>query len=116
MSRKILQPALNLAKLRSVNMHSLRHSFASALIEGGASIAEVQSLMGHANPSTTLRVYTHFFSKRRESAAVLNLTKSLCGSSWTLSGHFENQDGGAGERNRLKDQCPRRDSNARPQD
>jgi Phage integrase family len=68
-------------------MHSLRHSFASALIEGDASIAEVQYRMGHASPSTTLRVYTRFFGKRRESSAVLNLTKSLCGASWTLSGH-----------------------------
>jgi integrase len=90
--RKILAPALTRAELRTINMHSLRHSFASARIEGGASIAEVQYLMGHAKPSTTLRVYTHFFGKRRESAAVLALTKSLAGASGTLSGRSEAED------------------------
>jgi integrase len=42
-----LWPALGHTGLRRVNMHSLRHSFASALIMEGAPVTEVQSLVGN---------------------------------------------------------------------
>lgn len=58
--RQILRPACRRAGLREVDMKSLRHSFASALIAGGASVTEVQGLMGHSDPTVTLRVYSHF--------------------------------------------------------
>ena len=61
--RFALRPALRRAKLRTtVTMHSLRHSFGSTLIMGGASVTEVQHLLGHSNPGVTLRVYSHWFS------------------------------------------------------
>ena len=56
-----LWAALRRAGLRRVNMHSLRHSFASALIINGASVTEVQVLLGHASPAITLRIYSHWF-------------------------------------------------------
>jgi integrase len=56
-----LWPALRRAQLRKVNMHSLRHSFASSLIMGNAPITEVQHLLGHSSPAVTLRVYSHWF-------------------------------------------------------
>src|SRR6516165_9504839 len=45
-----LWPALRREKLRQVNMHSLRHSYASILIMGGASVTEVCHKLGHSSP------------------------------------------------------------------
>jgi integrase len=83
-----LWSALRRAGLRRVNMHSLRHSFASALIMGGAAVTEVQSLLGHASPAITLRIYTHWF-KTIDSGAVGRLGEIILGTTkkWAVSGH-----------------------------
>lgn len=46
---------------KNVHPHTLRHSFATHLIENGYSVSEVQSLLGHKSPDTTM-IYIHMAS------------------------------------------------------
>lgn len=57
----VLRPTLTRAGLdRRFHMHTLRHSFCSALLAQGTPPAEVQKYSGHARLSTLLDVYAHF--------------------------------------------------------
>jgi integrase len=56
------------AGLADVRMHDLRHSFASALVNRGATLYDVKEILGHANFTTTQR-YAHLSHDRLMDAA-----------------------------------------------
>jgi integrase len=63
------------AGIRDLRIHDLRHSFASHLVSGGASLPLIGALLGHSNPATTAR-YAHLFQDPQR-AAVERVAASL---------------------------------------
>lgn len=92
-ARRALQAAENEAaeregrkpvELPHLVTHDLRHLYASALIAGGASVKQVQMVLGHASAVITLRIYAHLWpgeEDRTRSAmdAVLGGLRTGCG-------------------------------------
>lgn len=84
--RKAFTRILTSANLPHMKIHGLRHAFASLAVSAGASLYQVQHLLGHASPTTTQR-YAHLANDvlRQASASVSSIfTKAKPGVGSTL--------------------------------
>lgn len=57
------------AGVRPIRIHDLRHACATLLLTAGEELAVISKVLGHADYSTTLKVYAHLDPKRAKAAA-----------------------------------------------
>ena len=55
----------------NITAHQLRHGYATFLYEAGVPVLAAQKMLGHANASTTMNIYTHLREQQEKSAAAL---------------------------------------------
>jgi integrase len=67
--RKAFATAAADAAVQGVSPHTCRHTFASILIDGGASVEFVSNQLGHASTKTTWDIYVHLFRAHEQADA-----------------------------------------------
>jgi integrase len=73
--QRLLVEAREALDIPGATVHSLRHSFATHLVEAGASMHTVQALLGHKNINTTM-VYLHLTHRSEQDCR--DLVETLC--------------------------------------
>ena len=78
--------------------HDMRHFFASAQIAGGASVKQVQSVLGHGSAAITLKVYAHLWpgdddQTREVMESTLGFLRTDCGLDAPQGGESPGQTG-----------------------
>lgn len=57
--------------LEDFHFHTLRHTYTSNLLSGGAKPKDVQELLGHSDVSTTMNIYAHSTREAKRTSARL---------------------------------------------
>ena len=70
------QAALDAGISKTISPHTLRHSFATAMLEGGADLRVIQLLLGHESIGTT-EIYTHITSQSLRDAILLHHPRNI---------------------------------------
>lgn len=80
-SHRVFNPAVERAKLGHVRIHDLRHTYASLLLDQGASLEYIQEMLGHESLATTIR-YLHLLPSAHTNEAE-KLEKTMFGDKTT---------------------------------
>jgi len=72
--KQIRKYALEAGIDKVISPHTLRHCFATHMLEGGAQLKAVQEMLGHTNIATT-QIYTHVSTKRILSVYDMHMKK-----------------------------------------
>ena len=65
--RRVFKKVLEKAKLRSIRIHDLRHTYATLRINAGHNINDVSGQLGHSSLKMTLDTYTHWMPGKQKS-------------------------------------------------
>lgn len=64
--RRVVDRHLDMAGLRHITLHGLRHSMATRMFDRGYDVREVQEQLGHSSMETTMKFYIHYTDSKRK--------------------------------------------------